>query len=66
MIVFAQTYLQSLVEDDLLSLQTNVLGPLDESGQVTLGRDISTDSERLGSLLEKGVLGRLGGLLGSV
>jgi len=62
----SKTHLQSLVEDDLLSLQTDVLGPLDESGQVTLGRDITSDSERLGSLLEKGVLGRLGGLLGAV
>jgi len=58
--------LEPLVEDDLLSLESNVLGPFDESGQVSLGWDVTTDSERLGGLLEEGVLGGLGGLLGAV
>lgn len=60
------THLQSLVEDDLLSLESDVLGPLDESGQVLLGGDVASDTEGLGSLLEERVLGGLGGLLGSV
>lgn len=36
------TNLQSLVEDDLLPLETNVLGPLDESSEVPLGRKVAT------------------------
>lgn len=38
--------LQSLVEDDLLSLQSNVLGPLDESGQILLGSQVTTCNGR--------------------
>jgi hypothetical protein len=34
--------LEPLVEDDLLSLESNVLGPFDESGQVSLGWDVTT------------------------
>jgi hypothetical protein len=41
-----RTNLQPLVEDDLLPLQPNVLGPLDESGQVSLGGEVSTCKER--------------------
>ncbi len=33
---------QALVEDDLLTLQANVLGPLDETGQILLRLDILT------------------------
>lgn len=36
------TNLQSLVEDNLLPLETNVLGPLDESSEVPLGRKVAT------------------------
>lgn len=36
------TCLQSLVEDDLLSLESNILGPFDESGQISLGRNVTT------------------------
>lgn len=32
--------LQALVEDDLLALKANILGPLDEAGQVGLGADV--------------------------
>jgi hypothetical protein len=35
------THLETLVEDDLLPLQTDVFGPLDETGQVLLGRDVT-------------------------
>jgi hypothetical protein len=58
--------LQALVEDDLLALQTNVFGPLDEAGQVTRRLDVLADTERLGSLLEAGVLGCLGGGLATL
>ena len=34
--------LQALVEDDLLTLEADVFGPLDEAGQVTLGGDVAT------------------------
>lgn len=33
---------QALVEDDLLTLQANVLGPLDEASQIPLRLDILT------------------------
>lgn len=33
-------YLQTLVKDDLLPLQTDIFGPLDEAGQVTDGLDV--------------------------
>ena len=56
-------HLESHHEDGLLSLDSNVLGPLDESGEVSDGLDITTNSEVLGSLLEKGV-SRLGGFAG--
>ena len=36
--------LETLVEDDLLALKTNVFRPLDESGQVGLGADVLTYS----------------------
>lgn len=40
--------LKTLEEDSLLSLDTDVLGPLDESGQISDGLDITTDTEVLG------------------
>jgi len=51
--------LESLHEDSLLSLDSDVLGPSDESSEVFLGLDVTTDSEVSGALLEEGVL--LGG-----
>jgi len=45
--------LESLHEDSLLSLDSDVLGPLDESGEISLGLDVSTDSEVSGALLEE-------------
>jgi hypothetical protein len=32
--------LETLLQDSLLALETDVLGPLDEAGQVTLGLDV--------------------------
>lgn len=54
--------LQALVEDDLLALETNVLGPLDEAGKVTRRLDVLADTEVTGALLEQRVLGGLGSL----
>lgn len=34
--------LETLVEDDALALEANVLGPLDETGHVHLGADVTT------------------------
>ena len=47
--------LQSGLEDDLLPLEADVLGPLDESRQIPLGLDILTNAKVPGSLLEEGV-----------
>lgn len=52
--------LQALVEDNLLPLQLDVLGPLDEAGQITGRLDVLANAKVLGSLLEE----RVGGLLG--
>lgn len=51
-------HLQAHVQDLLLALKTNILGPLDEAGQVTLGLDVLADAEVAGALLEQGVLYR--------
>lgn len=45
--------LKSHHEDGLLSLDTDVLGPLDETGEVADGLDVTTDTEVLGGLLEE-------------
>jgi len=59
--------LQSVQQDALLSLESNVLRPLHESGQVALGWQIISDTKVSGSLLEKRVLGWGGnGLSGSL
>jgi len=47
---------QSLLENGLLSLKSNVFGPSDESSKVSLRLDILTDSEVLRSLFEERVL----------
>lgn len=58
--------LETEVKDLLLSLETNVTGPLDETRKVSLGLDGLADTEVAGSLLNQGVLGtsRLGASLG--
>ena len=55
--------LESLLEDSPLSLKSNVFGPLDEAGQISLGLDSTADAEVLWSLLGKGVLHLLSLLL---
>jgi hypothetical protein len=45
--------LESLHENTLLSLDSDVLGPLHEAGQVALGLDVATEAEVAGVLLEK-------------
>ena len=64
--------LESLEKDSLLSLESDVSWPSDESGEILLGLDISTNSEASGGRFEKRVslllnlLGDLGGFLGSL
>ena len=56
--------LQTGLENGLLALEPDVLGPLDETAQVPLGLDVAADTEVAGSLLEEGVDHPLGvGLL---
>jgi len=54
--------LQSLEEDFLLSLENDIFGPSDESGQISSGLDITTDSEVSGLLFEERVSRNLGSL----
>jgi len=48
--------LQAHVQDLLLALKTDILGPLDEAGQVALGLDVLADTEVAGTLLDERVL----------
>jgi len=48
--------LESLLENGLLSLESDVLWPSHESGKIALGLDILADSKVLGSLFEERVL----------
>jgi hypothetical protein len=48
--------LETLEKNTLLSLDTDVLGPFDETGEVSDWLDITANSEVLGRLLEEGVL----------
>jgi len=48
------------VKDFLLTLKADILGPLDESGEIALGLDILADTEVSGSLLDERVLDFLG------
>ena len=48
--------LQALVKDDLLALEADVFGPLDEAGEVALGLDILADTEVAAARLEERVL----------
>lgn len=48
--------LQAKVENLLLALKTDILGPLHHARQVALGLDVLTDAIVAGALLEEGVL----------
>ena len=48
--------LEAHVQDLLLALKTDILGPLDETGEVTLGLDVLADTEVTGALLQERVL----------
>lgn len=50
--------LQPHVEDLLLALKADILGPLDEAREVALGLDVLADTEVLGALLDQRVLFR--------
>lgn len=49
-------HLQAHVEDLLLALETNILGPLHHAGDIALGLDVLTDTEVAGALLDERVL----------
>ena len=48
--------LEAEVQDLLLALQTDVLGPLDETAKVTLGLNVLANAEVAGALLDERVL----------
>jgi hypothetical protein len=48
--------LQAHVQNLLLALKTDILGPLDEAGQVALGLNVLADAEVAGTLLDERVL----------
>ena len=48
--------LESLKKNSLLTLDADVLGPLDEAGEISLGLDVATDSKVTSILLEQGAL----------
>ena len=48
--------LEALHKDGLLSLNADILGPLDETGEVSHGLDVTTDSIVTSILLEHGPL----------
>lgn len=48
--------LETDLEDLLLALEADVLGPLDHAGDVALGLDVLADTEVAGALLDEGVL----------
>ena len=48
--------LEALHKDGLLSLNADILGPLDETGEVSHRLDVTTDSEVAGVLGEEGAL----------
>lgn len=54
--------LKTLVEDDLLALEADVLGPLDKSGEICGGLNVLADAEVARARLEERVLDGLGGL----
>ena len=57
--------LKTGLEDGLLALEPDVLGPFDETAQIPLGLDVSTDAEVTCAFLEERVDYSLGlGLLG--
>ena len=47
--------LQPGLEDGLLTLESDVLGPFDEAAEIALGLDILADAEVAGALLKEGV-----------
>jgi hypothetical protein len=54
-------HLQSLHQNSLLSLDSDVLWPFDETGEVSLWLNVTSESEISRSLLEEGALSRTTG-----
>ena len=52
-LVEGRRHLQSLEQDSLLTLNTNIFWPPDEAGQVSLGLDVASNSEVFGVLFEE-------------
>lgn len=52
-------YLKSLKKNSLLTLDANVLWPLDEASEISLWLDVSTDSKVTRILLEQRALNLL-------
>ena len=48
--------LQSLKKNSLLTLDANVLGPLDEASEISLGLNVTTNSKVTSILLEQRAL----------
>lgn len=61
-LVDSRRHLQSLHQDALLPLNSDVLGPLHEAGQITHGLDVSSNSEVARVLFEQSTLLFLGTL----
>ena len=53
-------HLKTHHKNSLLTLDADILGPLDEAGQVASGLDVTANTEVTGGLLEQGVLLGLG------
>lgn len=51
--------LQAHLEDLLLALEADILGPLHHAGDIALGLDVLADTKVAGTLLDQGVLGTL-------
>jgi hypothetical protein len=58
--------LETLAEDDLLALETDVLGPFHEAGQISLGLDVLADTKIFCVSLKERVFLGLGGLCDTV
>lgn len=57
--------LETHVQDLLLALKTDILGPLDHAGQVATGLDVLADAEVAGLTLDKRVLRSLSAIYGT-
>lgn len=52
--------LQTLLEDSLLTLETDVFGPFNETRKITFGLNVLTDTKVLGGLFSQRIFGGFG------